>query len=291
MAVLKRTAYHTKESNNIEAGLTLPNQSFAFRKYIEAGDSWQSPRTFICLYSGRDNGFEVIDEEVNKFTVFHLGSRIAELKAKPTFVYNKWYPFRTHISDGLIREVAQAAADCGIMEFIIDDGWQINEDKKTSEKGWGENYGDWLVDENKFSGGLKPTFDHIKSLGMKPGLWVSIGSATRDSKVFAEHPKWFVENKLGKPGNLHFVSDKDVGFYTASFGTGWKDYIKEKTLRLVKEYGLEYAKLDLAVVTSPYVNNNSITGSYATSHPDYNDHRESFYELYQNTLQFFKELH
>ena len=67
----------------------------------------------------------------------------------------------------------------------------------------------------------KPTFDYIRSLGMKPGLWISIGAATRDAKVFREHPEWFVENRNNKPGNLHFVADSS-DFYTSCFGTDGK---------------------------------------------------------------------
>ena len=290
IAVLKRTAYHTKD-NNIEIGLTQPGQPFPFRKYVKPLESWQSPKTFICLYNNRDDGFQVIDDEVNKFTVLYMNTRISTLKSKPVFVYNTWYPFRTKINDSLIRDVARAAADCGVIEFIIDDGWQVNYHSKSSIKGWGENYGDWIVDLNKFPGGLKPVFDYIKSLGMKPGLWISMASATSDSKVFSEHPEWFVTNEEGKPGNIHYESKSDDGFYTASFGTNWYDYIKERILRLVKEYGLGYAKLDLAIVTSPYVNNDSISGSYAINHPYYKDHRESFIVLYERMLKLFDELH
>jgi alpha-galactosidase len=64
--------------------------------------------------------------------------RIVQLEEKPIFVYNTWYPFRTFVSDTLMREVAEAAADCGLQEMIIDDGWQINYRGKTSETklGW-----------------------------------------------------------------------------------------------------------------------------------------------------------
>ncbi|MEN1784750.1 MAG: hypothetical protein AAGF77_06370 [Bacteroidota bacterium] len=62
-------------------------------------------------------------------------------------------------------------------------------------------------------------------------------------------------------------------------------------MSLVEEHGLEYAKLDLAVVTSPYVNNDSISGSYAKDHPLHRDHPESFYVLYQNMLHMFDALH
>jgi len=146
------------------------------------------------------------------------------------------------------------------------------------------------VDANKFPGGLKPTFDYIRSLGMKPGLWISIGAATRDAKVFREHPEWFVENQNNEPGNLHYVADNS-DFYTSCFGTEWKNYIRDVILDLVKNYGLGYAKMDFSVVTSAYVTDNSISGCYATDHPYHRDHAESLLVIYERVLQLFDELH
>lgn len=287
--VLKRTAYHTR-GNNLEAGLTHTDQGVAFRKWLKPGEDWESPLTFICLYQGTDNGFDVINGDVNKFIIRHMNTRIVSSDEKPVFVYNTWNPFRTFVSDSLVRDVARAAAECGVQEFIIDDGWQINEKSSSSDVGWGKNYGDWNVDEKKFPGGLKPTFDYIKSLGMKPGLWISIGSATPDAKVYKEHPEWFVKSEDGQPGNLHQGSaNKD--FVTFCFGTGWVDYIKNKVLTLVNDYGLAYAKLDFAVITSAYVNDDAISGCYATDHPYHKDHHESFIVIYERLMSLFDELH
>jgi alpha-galactosidase len=287
--VLKRIAYNTL-SENIEAGLTHPGQDFPFCKWLNPGETWKCPETFITLYTGRDNGFDAINGEVNIFVTRHMQPRIAQLREKPVFVYNTWYPFRTFVSDTLIRDVAKAAAECGIQEFIIDDGWQINVGGKTSELAWGGNYGDWIVDENKFPGGLKPTFDYIRSLGMKPGLWISIGSATRDAKVYKDHPEWFVKNRNNQPGNLHFVAEES-DFYTSCLATDWTDYIRDVIVDLANDYGLAYAKLDLSVVSSAYVTDHSISGCYATNHPYHRDHQESFIMIYERLLKLFDELH
>ncbi len=286
--ILKRIAYHTA-NNNIEAGLTHSEQDYPFRKWLQPGESWESPKIFICPYHHTDNGFDVINNEVNHFIVKHMNTRIIQNKEKPTFVYNTWNPFRTFVNDSLIREVAKSAAECGVQEFIIDDGWQINIGAEPSDLAWGKNYGDWQVDTTKFPQGLKPTFDYIRSLGMKPGLWISIGAATSDSKVFQNHPEWFVRDKHGKSGNLHYT-DKNSGFYTSCYGTGWVDYIKNTIIRLVDEYGLAYAKLDFSVVTSAYINNKEIAGCYAKNHPYHKDQEESFIVIYERLLQMFDEL-
>jgi len=287
--VLKRTVFHTAD-RDAAAGLTYPGQDFPFRKWLKPGEKWESPGAFMALYSGCDDGYKVISTTVNDFVRKHLGTRISTIRNKPLFVYNTWNPFRTFVSDSLIREVAKAAAECGIQEFIIDDGWEYNYGEKSSSRGWGENYGDWLVDLNKFPGSLSSTFDYIKSLGMKPGLWISIGSATSDSKVLKEHPEWFIVNRNMEVGNLHYESSGQE-FATSCFGTDWVDYIKSVILNLVKEHGLAYAKLDLSIVTSAYINNTSISGCYAQNHPYHRDHEESFIVIYENVLRLFDELH
>jgi alpha-galactosidase len=287
--VIKRTVFHTV-NRNAEAGLTHPDQDFPFRKWLKPGETWESPATFLSLYSGTDDGYNVVNTVVSDYVRKYLGTRISAIKNKPLFVYNTWYPFRTFVNDSLIREVARAASECGIQEFIIDDGWQYNSGARTTKKGWGGNYGDWLVDRNKFPGDLTSVFDYIRSLGMKPGLWMSIGSATEDSRVYQSHPEWFVKNKNGKTGNLHTGSEAP-DFYTSCFGTEWFSYIKSVILNLVKEHGLAYAKLDFSVVTSAYINDPSISGCYATDHPFHRDHEESFIVIYENVLRLFDELH
>ena len=287
--VLKRTAFHTTD-RNADIGLTHPEQDFPFRKWLKPGEIWESPATFIALYANTDNGFNVINTTVNDFVRKHLGTRISAIRNKPLFVYNTWYPFRTFVSDSLIREVAKAASECGIQEFIVDDGWQYNAGRRSSDKGWGGNYGDWLVDMNKFPRSLSSTFDYIKSLGMKPGLWLSIGSATEDSRVYKTHPEWFIRNASGKPGDNH-TGSANSNFYTSCLGTEWAGYIKSIILNLVKEHGLAYAKLDFSIVTSAYINDPAISGCYATDHPYHRDHEESFIVIYQNVLKLFDELH
>ena len=285
--VLKRSAYHTS-NENLEVGLSHPDQDYPFRRWLAPGESWESPKTFLCLYRDRDDGFAVVDGEVNDFVRRHMYPQIIRNEQKPVFVYNTWNPFRTFVSDSLVREVALAAAECGIEEFIIDDGWQVNKGAETSKEAWGKNYGDWLVDEKKFPGGLRPTFDYIKSLGMKPGLWITIGAATGDAAVYRENPRWFVRNRLGKSGNIHGYGDD---FYTSCFGTAWADYIRDVVVGLYREHGLAYAKLDFAIASSAYVNDPKISGCYAEDHPFHRDHPESYFVIYQRVLELFDQLH
>jgi alpha-galactosidase len=241
--------------------------------WLSPGEKWESPWTFLALYKD-ENPRKVIDTSLSEFVREHMGIRLTQIAQRPTFVYNTWQPFRRNINDKLIRELADAASACGVQEFIIDDGWQVG-------------FGDWKIDYEKFPDGLKPVFDYIKSKGMKPGLWLSMGAASTNSNVYREHPEWFVKYKDGKPIDLHSQAKDRV---TACFTTGWKNYIKDKILGLVREHGLEYVKLDFAIATSAYMFDRSVSGCYAENH-SHKDREESFLEIYHGAWELFDELH
>ncbi len=275
--VMKRTTAFWNTSE-ICSGLTHKEDRFPFRKYLLQGQSFETPQVFTMVYNNHKTPDEILNTAVPDFVRRHLGTRLSELKDKPTFVYNTWQPFLKNINEKLIMELAKAAAAAGMKEFVIDDGWQ-------------DNYGDWNVDKTKFPNGLKMVFDYIKSLGMKPGLWVSVGSASSSSKVFSEHPEWFVRDKQDRFANLHSDNDNDTLIRSACYSTGWYNYIKNVLLKLTLDYGLEYLKLDFSVVTSAYVFDKERSGCFATNHPGHKDHNESLFVNYEQMWKLFDNLH
>lgn len=273
--VMKRSSA-LLDGKSITTGLTHPEQTFGFRKWISPDEAWHSPAVFTALYSNTPDPYVVLNSAVSDYVRKYMGTRYEKLPQKPMFVYNTWFPFYTNINHDLVMELADAAADCGVEEFIIDDGWQIC-------------HGDWIVNKEKFPNGLKPVFDHIKSLGMKPGLWVTVSMAQPYSQVYKDHQEWFVEDINGDKANLHTEHPNDG--LTACMGTDWKDYLKQVVLRLIKEHGLVYSKLDFAITTSAYVYNLERTGCYSGKHPFHKDHEESFGVIYERCMQLFDELH
>lgn len=278
--VLKRTSVFWNAAE-ICSGLTHKDGRFPFRKWIKSGDTFETPQVFTMVYNNHKNVEGILNTAVPDYVRKHMGIRLSGLKEKPTFVYNTWNPFKKDINEKLIMELAKAAAAAGMKEFVIDDGWE-------------DNLGDWGIDKTKFPNGLKPVFDYIKSLGMKPGLWISVGSASSESKVYHEHPEWFVKDKNDRYANLHIAGtgdEVDDRIRSACFSTGWKDYIKDIMLKLTLENGLEYMKLDFSVVTSAYVFDPVKSGCYASNHPGHKDHHESMYANYEQMWKLFDELH
>ncbi len=277
--VMKRTSAFLKP-NQVSVGLTHPDQTFGFRKWLKPGEPWESTWVFTALYDNSDDPYAVLNTTVSDFVRRHMGTRLSKIAEKPVFVYNTWEPFFHNINDKLIRELADAASECGIEEFVIDDGWQ-------------DSYGDWGINREKFPDGLKPVFDYIKSKGMKPGVWISLGSAESKSNVYKNHPEWLVRKADGSPVSLHADFDKMYNWetYSMCMTTGWYDYIKGVILGLIKEHGLEYIKGDFAVVTGAYTSDKTRSGCWATDHPMHRDRNESMLEMYQRTWQLFDDLH
>lgn len=272
--VVKRTSLFW-QNRDICSGLTHKESMYPFLKWLSPGESFVTPQVFTMVYNNCKDPNIILNTAVPDFVRKHLGIRLSGLKDKPTFVYNTWSPFEFDINEEMVKELAKAAANAGMKEFVIDDGWSTN-------------YGDWEIDKKKFPNGLKPVFDYIKSLGMKPGIWISVGTASPESKVYKKHPEWFVKDKNGNPINLN---DEQTNRYSACFGTGWYGYIKEVLTRLTLEYGIEYLKLDFPIVTSPYMFDHTLTGCYATHHEGHADRRESFYLNYEIMWRLFDELH
>jgi len=289
LGVTKRTAAF-EDGKSLTAGLRHSNEEFAFRKWLRTGEQYTAPRVFTALYNDSPDPVATLNTVIPDFVRRHADMRIDKLPQKPMFFYNTWSPFLRNVNDGMIRELARAASECGVEVFIIDDGWQasdVNEIDGALKKS-AETTGDWEVDRRKFPDGLRPVFDYIKSLGMKPGLWLSLATADFAKMPNSAHPEWFTKDVNGQLANLHTEQGTSK---TACLATDWYDYIKGVLLRLVREHGLSYVKLDLAIVTSAYVFDRARTGCYATDHALHRDREESYEVIYRRCMQLFDDLH
>ncbi len=95
-----------------------------------------------------------------------------------------WHCFGSDINEQTILDQAKIAAKLNLEYILIDDGWTT--------------WGDWLLmDKDRFPHGLKWLVKKLKTYGLKTGLWWSPLLAKTSSKLFRDHPKWFVQNLEG----------------------------------------------------------------------------------------------
>lgn len=149
------------------------------------------------------------------------------LNKEKIFGYTSWYNYYQNINEEIILRDLEAL-DNRFNLFQIDDGY--------------ETYvGDWLdVNKKKFPNGLEPIVKRIHDKGMKAGLWLAPFVAEKKSKLFNEHPDWFVKNEKG-----HFITSG--GNWSGHFALDLskeevKDYIS-KSLKHYMDMGFDFFKL------------------------------------------------
>lgn len=151
-----------------------------------------------------------------------------------------WLVYGPNITAKNIYDNLDAIKKEGLdLKYIqIDDGYQAY-------------WGDWFDFTDKFEGGVKKVCLDIKEKGFEPAIWVAPFVAEKDSKLFKEHPDWFVKDENGAP----------LDSSTVSFG-GWRcgpwyildtthpdalSYIKTVFKAMREEWQIKYFKLDAIV--------------------------------------------
>ena len=271
--IMKYTSIYQKDLE-IKIGLNPSDHNYAFRRYLSKDESFKTPESFIIL-SGEHNPTLSFEKDLGKYIRNYMGVKLFTREKKPFFLYNTWNPFRININESLIKELADALENSGVEYFIIDDGWQ-------------DHNGDWNVHKDKFPNGLKPVTDYIREKGMKPGLWISLTIANSESEAFKTFKHLAVKDKKGEPANLHGWSN-NYEILTMKIASPWYDHIKEKMRNLVINHGIEYFKIDLAMVKSAYIMDPERSGSYDQN--EYFKGREEYlYTAFEKTQQLFDEL-
>jgi alpha-galactosidase len=167
----------------------------------------------------------VVFEEYAK----ELGIRFGQIKKDtPPRVWCSWYSFYTAIDESTLYTTFDNLGDLPFDVLQVDDGWQMD-------------VGDWEANK-KFPSGMKALADKIKSTGRRAGLWLAPLIATKSSRLFHEHPDWFLRDKTGK-------------FVSAGFNWGERLYALDTThpdvtewlvalMKQVRAWGFDYLKLD-----------------------------------------------
>jgi alpha-galactosidase len=151
-------------------------------------------------------------EEFAVFTGPNLGSLLKQIAEQlvqnhPRLSWPKlptgwcsWYCFGPSVTaDEILGNLNGFKQKLPQVRFIqIDDGYQP----------W---MGDWLEPKQQFGGSIKDVIGKIHDAGFEPAIWVAPFTASPQSKLFTQHPDWFVKDDNGKP----LRSD------TVTFG-GWR---------------------------------------------------------------------
>ena len=108
------------------------------------------------------------------------------------FYYNTWGFQRASkdlyavMTEERLREEIRYAHECGVRTFVIDDGWH-------------ETFGHWVCNPERIPSGLRALTAYMDSLGLRPGIWLSLPGAGPKTQLTLEHPEWIIRDGGGQP--------------------------------------------------------------------------------------------
>lgn len=157
--------------------------------------------------------------------------------------YTTWYNYYGNVTEKIVKRDLQSLLKLPdkVDIFQIDDGYQ-------------SAIGDWLIINDKFPSGMKFCADEIHKNKMKAGLWLAPFAAVPHSKVFKEHPDWFVKDD---DGSALCVGHNWGGFYALDiYNEEAREYIRHFFDVVLNEWGYDMVKLDFlyACCTKPIHN-------------------------------------
>ncbi len=102
-----------------------------------------------------------------------LAAQEKPLAPTPPMGWNSWNKFGCHVSEDLIRQMADAMVksgmkDAGYQYIVIDDCWQVERDSS----------GNIVPDAKNFPSGIKALADYVHSRGLKFGIYSDAGTMT-----------------------------------------------------------------------------------------------------------------
>jgi len=177
-----------------------------------------------------------------------------------------WYFYYQEIGEGEVKRnadwIAQNLKDYGAVYVQVDDGWQ------GTGHGLGENR-DWTTIDKRFPGGMAALAAYIKSLGLRPGIWLAPHGQSNEAIVRLNHGAFMV-----KPDGSSASSTWEGTFLVDPSTPESRQYLKD-LFSTLSSWGYEYFKIDgQPIVIREYRNKKS-----AMQHPvDDTD------ELYRGTL-------
>lgn len=173
--------------NYVRMSMGIHQENFCWK--LEPGESFQAPEA-VMVYT--DQGLDAMTNTFHRLYRKHLlRGKYKDMK-RPVLI-NNWEATYFDFNTEKILDIAREASKLGIEMLVMDDGWFGNRHFD------GCALGDWIVNEEKISGGLAHLAEEINKLGMKFGIWFEPEMVSPDSDLYREHPDWAIAIP-GRPG-------------------------------------------------------------------------------------------
>ena len=212
-------------------GLTRVVQGISPSNFLQTllpGDCFETPEA-VLAFSNR--GFDGLSQRMHRFVNSCIVPQYWRGRPRPV-LYNSWEGCMFDFNHRRLAGLAKDAKELGCELFVLDDGWfgKRNDDKA--------GLGDYEVNSQKLTYGLKGLGEKILSLGMEFGLWFEPESVNMDSNLYRAHPDWALTDGFtpltGRHQLLLDLTRQDV-----------RDYIVENVGNTLDSAPISYVKWDM----------------------------------------------
>ncbi len=197
---------------------------------LDQGASWELEEFLFTL--GEDRNV-MLDSLARRIRVNH--PRL-DWK-KPPAGWCSWYCFGPRVTaQNVLDNLDVIAHKIPELKYIqLDDGYQAA-------------MGDWLETGAAFGGDIRKVLSEIRNRGFEPAIWVAPFIAEPGSRVFRDHPDWFIRDSNGQPLSSEKVTFQGWrhGPWYALDGTNpmAQKHLESVFRTLRQEWGCTYFKLD-----------------------------------------------
>ena len=196
---------------------------------LNPGESFQAPEA-VLVYSAE--GLNGMSHAFHDLYRTHLIRGEYRDKKRPILI-NNWEATYFDFTTEKLLSIAREASKLGIEMLVMDDGWFGNrfDDNRA--------LGDWFVNEEKLTGGLKYLVDEVNKLGMKFGIWLEPEMISPNSELYRAHPDWAIQIP-GRTAGLarnQYVLDMSRPEI--------QDYIFDLVAGILRSANIEYVKWDM----------------------------------------------
>lgn len=197
-------------------------------KQLCPGESLKTPKAILSVSS---QSFEDLCNRLTSFQLIDVPLPTDTREPLPVY-FNDWCSFWGEITQEKTLSILDTLSQLGIDYYIIDAGWY-----KSKNSDWSTSHGDWKSSDRAFPKGMKYIADQIKSKGIKPGIWFEFETVGMESQAFKLCKEHFLhrDSFILRSGNRSFWDFRDEFTH---------NYLNEKVIKMLKDCGFEYLKID-----------------------------------------------
>ena len=216
--------FRNKPEISVQAGLADRDYG-SWWKEVAPGASFESPLAVVAEGASLQ---EVCDKLVKA-----QQPRIAPADRDMPVIFNEWCTTWGNPNMENLERIASRLEGTGVKYLVIDAGWY----KSPEYDNWFNAAGDWNPSKDLFpDGNIGAAADLIRSHGLIPGIWFEMENVGSESRAYQDTD--LLLSRDGFPVSVGARRFRDMRKKEN------RDFLDRKMIRLLKENGFGYLKVD-----------------------------------------------